>query len=50
VIEEKSFVADSLEMGQGLPSGRDYYRVTARGSGGSDLSRVLLQSTYVTRF
>lgn len=50
VIEAQSYVRDSLDAGQNPPTGRSFYRVTARGTGGSDNAQAVLQSTYVKRF
>lgn len=51
VIEYTAFVPDDLLVGSGNGSeGLTYYRVTSRGTGGSDQSRVLLQSTTARRF
>lgn len=51
LIEEADFVRDSLNLGtQQDESGQVYYRVTARATGGDDLARVLLQSTYAKRY
>lgn len=46
LIEYHSFVPDSLVVGR--PStGRVAYRLTARGTGGSDAARAVLQATYL---
>ena len=51
VIEDQAFARDNLNVGQqGDNSGRSLYRVTAKGTGGNDLTRVLLQSSYSKRF
>lgn len=52
IIEHQQFVTDNLVVGTGggPSTGRVYYRITARGTGGSDQSRVLLQSTMAKRF
>jgi len=51
VIEYKQFVSDDLLVGNGNSSeGLTYYRVTSRGTGGSDQARVLLQTTTARRF
>ena len=50
VIEAQAFVRDNLDSGQNPPTGRSFYRVTGRGSGGTDDAQAILQSTYVTRF
>ena len=50
IIEHQSFIPDDLLIGTGVNnSGFNYYRITARGSGGSDQSRVLMQSTLSKR-
>jgi type IV pilus assembly protein PilX len=43
-------VGDSLTTGHGLPDGRDFYRVTARSSGGSGAANTVLQTTYAKKF
>ncbi len=51
VIEKLVFDKDSEIVGSNSPiEGLIYYRITARGTGGSDQARVLLQSTVVKRF
>ncbi len=51
IIEQQSFIRDNLNVGlPGDGDGRDVYRVTGRGTGGSDLTRVLIQSSYARRF
>ena len=51
VIEFKDFIPDDLSVGSGGAStGRTYYQVTARGTGGSDQARILVQSTTARRY
>jgi len=50
VIEYQSLVRDSLVIGHGPPTGRTYYRVTSRATGGSDTAQSILQTTYAKRF
>jgi type IV pilus assembly protein PilX len=50
VVEAQAYVRDNLDAGQNPPTGRNFYRVTARGTGGSDDAQAVLQSTYVKRF
>lgn len=51
IIEYKQFISDDLLLGNGNSSeGVTYYRVTSRGTGGSDQARVLLQTTTARRF
>jgi len=51
VIEYIQYVGDDLLVGTGsTTTGRSYYRVTARGTGGSEQARVLLQSTTAKRY
>jgi len=51
VIELKQYVSDTLLLGTAnAQAGLSYYQVTARGTGGSDLSKVLLQSTIIRRY
>jgi type IV pilus assembly protein PilX len=50
-IEEVEEVPDSLSIPPtGPPPTRIYYRVVARGKGGSDDAQAVLHSTYVRRF
>lgn len=50
VTEELGFISDSLTAGHGPPEGRDFYRVTAHSSGGSDAAQAVLETTYTRRF
>jgi type IV pilus assembly protein PilX len=50
VVEAQAYVRDNLDSGQNPPTGRNFYRVTARGTGGSDDAQAVLQSTFVKRF
>lgn len=50
VIEAQAYVRDNLDSGQNPPTGRSFYRVTARGTGGTDDAQAVLQSTFVKRF
>lgn len=51
LLEAADFVRDSLVLGQQQDeTGKVFYRVTARATGGNDLARVLLQSTYARRY
>lgn len=50
VIEFYRFVADSPEVGNSVPSGTHYYRVSARGTGVTDDSITILQTTVAKRF
>ena len=50
LIEEQAFSPDSLTVGIGVPPGRWFYRVTSRGTGGTDDAEVLLQTSYARRF
>ncbi len=49
VVEEIDFVPDSLVQGVNNPPGRYFHRVTARGWGGSDKTKAMVQSHYVSR-
>jgi type IV pilus assembly protein PilX len=49
IVEEVDFMPDSLVQGVGNPPGRYFHRVTARGWGGSDKSKAMVQSYYVSR-
>ncbi|MBV1930328.1 MAG: hypothetical protein KUG71_01325 [Porticoccaceae bacterium] len=51
IIEEDVFLKDSLGIGQQQTiTGLNFYRVTARATGGTDRSVVKLQSMYARRF
>lgn len=51
VIEQAGYKPDSLKIGTSYPSpGLYYYRVTARGRGGTTAAQVLLQTTYIRRY
>lgn len=52
IIEYHAFVKDGdLGIGNnGSTQGRDYYRITVRGTGGSDQSKVLIQGTFARRY
>lgn len=51
IVEYHQYISDDLVVGDGnAESGRVFYRVTAKGTGGSDQSRVLLQSTTAKRY
>lgn len=51
ITEENSYIKDNLNVGQQADNtGRNLYRLTSRGTGGNDLTRVLLQTTYSKRF
>lgn len=51
VIEEIQFDKDEKSLGTGEAfDGKHHYRITARGTGGSDLARVLLQTTVVKEY
>lgn len=50
-IEYLRYVPDDLTIGLGYSfSGTDFYRVTARGTGGSDDAVTVLQATFGRRF
>ncbi|ADJ28938.1 pilus assembly PilX family protein [Nitrosococcus watsonii] len=51
LVEYHSFIRDGLTLGkQSDEVGRLAYRVTARGTGGTDQAQTILQSTYTRRF
>ncbi len=49
VVEQLAQIEDSLIQGQGVPPVRDFFQVTARSTGGTGFTNVLVQSTYATR-
>ncbi|QBQ56272.1 pilus assembly PilX family protein [Nitrosococcus wardiae] len=51
LIEYHSFIKDSLVIGrQSDEVGRHTYRITARGTGGTDNAQAIIQTTYTRRF
>lgn len=50
VLEERGFIADSLVRGYDPAKGRMLYRVAARGTGMSDSSQSMVESTQAIRF
>jgi type IV pilus assembly protein PilX len=51
IIEYKTFKSDTLLTGTGsIPTGLTFYQVTAKGTGGSDQAKVLLQSITARRY
>lgn len=50
VVEFDRFVADELTIGGNVPTGTYFYRVTTRGTGGTDSAQSILQSTFARRF
>ncbi len=51
IIEYKDFIPDTLLVGgSGPAAGITYYQVTAKGTGGTDQAKVLLQSVTARRY
>jgi len=50
IIEYTSFVDDSLTRGLSVPTGKNIYRATASGTGGSGNEQAIVQSTLSKRF
>lgn len=52
VIEFQAYVPDALRLGEsyGGPTGRHYYRITSRGTGGSDNAEAIVRSTVAKPF
>lgn len=50
LIEYRFFRRDSLVGGFGVPTGKDYHRITARGVGRNQRAQVRLQSMFVRRY
>ncbi len=50
IIEERAFVPDSLSVGHNIPTGRDFYDLTARGKAQTSSGQAILQGTYVKRY
>jgi type IV pilus assembly protein PilX len=44
------FIPDSLDQGQEVPDGRDFFQVSASSTGATGLANTVLQSTYARRF
>ena len=49
VIEDRGFIRDNVEANQPL-TGTNFYRITARGTGGTDSAQSITQNTYAKRF
>jgi len=50
VVEEMEFVPDDLLTGFDIRKGRDFYRIVSEGSGQTESSATVLESTYAKRF
>jgi type IV pilus assembly protein PilX len=50
IIEEAAFIKDDLTEGSGPPTGKVFYRTTARAKGGTDTAIAVVQTTYTRRF
>lgn len=50
IVEFFKFVSDSPEIGNSVPLGTNYYRITTRGTGITDESTTILQTTVAKRF
>ncbi len=51
IIEDLEYVQDSLVRGQQRDKvGRNFYRITAKGSGGTSTAKVILQTTFTKRY
>jgi type IV pilus assembly protein PilX len=50
LIEQIGFLPDSLRVGDGVPAGRTYFRITARAVGGTEVAQTIVQTTYTRRF
>jgi type IV pilus assembly protein PilX len=50
VIEALTYIPDSLTAGHEVPTGRDFYRISGRSTGGTGDANVVLQSTFTKRF
>lgn len=50
VIEHQAWIKDDLGIGSGPETGRDFYRVTARGTGATIKAQSVLQSTVGIRW
>lgn len=50
VIEYIKFVPDEKSLGSNPPPGTYFYRVTARGTGGTDNAAAIIQTTVARRF
>jgi type IV pilus assembly protein PilX len=50
VLEHRAFVADSLVRGFEPPTGKNIYRVVARGTGATDTAQSIGETTFAKRF
>lgn len=50
VIENYAYVPDSLTVGAGPPTGRDFFKITSRGTGGVEAAQAVVESTFTRRF
>jgi type IV pilus assembly protein PilX len=50
VLEVLGFQPDSLDVGQEVPTGRDFFQVSAASTGATGNANTVLQSTYARRF
>lgn len=50
VIEELGFTPFSLTVGKGIPSGRTFYRNSARAYGGTKSAQAVVESTFTRPF
>ncbi len=50
IIEEGPFVPDALSIGHSVPTGRNFYTLTSKGTEQTNSSLVILQGAFVKRF
>ena len=50
IMEYSKFVGDEAGTGDGAPTGKVYYRVTSKATGGTDTAVVQLQTMYSRRY
>ncbi len=50
IIEEQSFVPDSLVVGAKPPTGKWYYRISARGTDSAAVGQSAIQASYARRY
>lgn len=50
VGESEAFIRDSLRLGHGPVTGRNVFRTTARGTGGTDSAEAIIRTRYAKRY
>ncbi|WP_197039167.1 pilus assembly PilX family protein [Guyparkeria halophila] len=50
VGESEAFIRDTLRLGHGPVTGRNVFRTTARGTGGTDSAEAIIRTRYAKRY